>query len=775
MQKPSDLISPEEKAKLEYGKKIAKYIESNIDSSAMGTFNKTREWYDTAARLAQGKQSESEYNNILHVNDNNKTDSFINNIRQSIRNVFAKRADIFVNKIMKFEYEPRVDVQSPFASSHQDDMTTKIKLYMSNKPLMDKAASLLGTSTLSEFLPVDHIPKNDEDIQSILMLTPRSSEAMQKETALDHHLERNRYQQLRKQVIWDNAILGPSILHVDMDENAFPEIKYIHPGDFVTHRVRHQHELNNLKFAGHIERVTVGELKKLDENNEIDPEELKKLEQRTGNLKKFGFIPNSSDINNERNIEIIKFEYLSQDELTVKYRYDSSGNERISIKEWGYLRRYDQNRWVDLAKEYNEIKKDKRVERKKYNTVYSGYFVPGTDIVFRYGPKKFEKRPFGALGESLLSYIVTHPSLYGGYSSTKLEQAESVLHDIQECFLKLRQSRARKVPNGFQIDVAKLANFTFKFKGQNFDKQAALEYFIRSGILVGPRDAIMPLNNNMGNDIGDYIAEIQFHLENLDEILGFNRVSAATTLPADTGKYVAQMQQANTDLSMSHYHAVDAQMFEEVNKRLIILDEISKWKNPDYYTRIFGKSNVESDRGAYFNIPSHDYGFYAEAKATTEEWNNLYNMAFEQVRVGRLRSSDYHKIKQTKNYRKATALLSIYERMMEERMQQEKLQVIEANNQSQIQSNKITEEEKRKTKVMEIETEKNKIDMEVSAYAEKAKIDNQYDIEKHERKLAEIDYETEVKTESEKEILDKEYDEKVILENSKLSQTVKTD
>lgn len=702
---PSDLVPPKVKEdKYEWGLPLAKAIYYNSQSTGSALFYNDRDLHRIYVEYALGKQSEEFYHPVLGINSNNIKESQLANIRWNIRNYATKRINSAVSKIMEQEYDPVVNAVDEMAVDFRKDYVARVKVYVKFKEWLDEKSNLLGGGFIPENIDPENIPQNDEEIEIHAQSNFKLRSEMEIEEGISYHLSRNNYDMnVRDKIVWDCFVFGMMSLLVDVDEYNNPLIDRISPQDMLV-PYSEEPDFSNINYAGHIERMTVAELRRMagDEFSKDEYEDIQENHTSTTDREREMSESYDSDYVNDyrdvRKIKVVRFEYLTQDELTnVKYD-DKYGNERFPQMRWGYYRDKKGRSQDDKFKA--KFKDKKELVRTPYTSVYSGFWIVGSDYVFKYGLKQSQERRTGALGDSLLGYKLYAPNMYSGEVVSTVKQMVPILDNLQDYHLKLQQIVSSSVPKGIDIDLYQLSRA--KFVGANkkdLTDMQKLELYFQRGIVLrssggkqkpGADDRpVRELENGMARDAMNYLNLMQQALSDLDEITGINRVMAGGNLHEKTGKAVAQLQESGGVTALDYLYKADRYIFKEMCKSLGVLHvQAIKHGDKTHYERIFGKASttfLAEDNG----VDKHDFGFDIENRPSNEEWVLFYQDIAKASQAGQIGIDDEIVVKRINNLKKAQMYLRYAVSKAKRDAQREKQQDIQLNGKVQQESNNL--------------------------------------------------------------------------------------
>jgi len=293
-----------------------------------------------------------------------------------------------------------------------------------------------------------------------------------------------------------------------------------------------------------------------------------------------------------------------------------------------------------------------------------------------------------------LPFKMFAPNMKNNKVVSTMKQMIPTLDELQSFHIKKQHVLANALPQVWSIDLNALRNAQFKWNDAKMSDQNKIEFLFQTGVfLFDSGDRFLPGNNyqpiremktNFAQDILAYVQLIQHALEELDEIIGFNRVSSGQSLRADTLKGTAEIQQQQTEVSLDYLYKSDKDVTQELYKSLGVMTLQSlKYRKDGYYERIIGERAVNELRAT----DKKDYGYGVEAEPTAAEWQQLYQEALEAMKMGQIGWDDYLDLKSISNMKEARMIFKVRVRKYRNEAAQAEQQKIQATLEGQQQSN----------------------------------------------------------------------------------------
>jgi len=385
---PSDFVSPEIKVNNAYGLTLARAIYYSSVSRSNALFYNDRRMFEEYVRYAIGEQDENKYKPLLKINPNQSNTSWVGAMNWAIKNYATKRLNIAVSKISEREYDPVVEALDQNAIDQKNSVKQRIKFYMDYKAQIGEIEGMLGKNLAPEEIDPALLPETSDELDLWMETNFKFKESSILEKGIIHHLDRNRYSNVKRQLAFDNFTLGVSIAYAGMDDNILPEAYRVNPAEMIV-PPSDREDFTDINYGMQIMRPTVGEFYKMI-GDALPKSKVEELVEKYGTTNPSSMYYNRYDREDTNwqdqvRIEIGRFCYKSPNELVQMSMKDKFDNDRTYDKEYEYYR---------TPKEQEKFKKkypDRKLTRKKYWSVYEGFWIVGSEIVFPYGEKHHQE------------------------------------------------------------------------------------------------------------------------------------------------------------------------------------------------------------------------------------------------------------------------------------------------------------------------------------------------------------------------------------------------
>lgn len=678
---PPHNVDPKEKASKKWGLQGVKAIWFFNHANAPVLFYNDRESYVTFLKYAFGEQDDVA-RPALGINPKNGNQEFLSGIRWGIKNFATKRVQATVSRVFSRKYDPIATAIDPTSSDRREAFKASLKTWSEQQQWLAERQQMIGIDMAPDGVDMDNLPTNDEDLE-IFMQNYKLSNEINLELGIKWHLNRLDFDSAIKEKFDQYlTILPAAAVWVGMDANGLPIVKALNPGRILAPRSEYN-DYKRIAYGAYVDEYTISEFKVMC-GNEFTPNEITDIAKRyakKGNYQYTSYNTNYPYIDKDVDtIQIVHFEISTVDEYVFLEKKDKYGNSRLQSKPFDYYRTNSE----DFRTKYKTERSIHRVPKK---TTYGGYWIVGSDILFGYGEKNNLKGDIG--------YKLRASNSLSGHTTCLMKQMKPCLDNLETYDKKIQQLVASSIPKAIKIDLFALRKAAFKFNGKDMETQDLLEMFFQTGVIVvdtsdlgsgvgDARKAIEIMDAGMSKDLVNYMNLMRSELEQLDEIIGYNRVSSGASLSPETGNGVAQQMNDATDVNLDHIFRADRGLCKEVYESLGHLHRQSVMLNPDYYVQIFGEEAVSR---ILTSMPFDDIGIDIEARPTAAEWNNFYLELEGLVKNGQIDPEDRVAIRRFQSLKQAEAYLQVVTRRRKKEKLQEQVMLINKNAEAQQASN----------------------------------------------------------------------------------------
>lgn len=734
---PRHDISPVLKKTPEWNLMVAQAIWGGMRyNHESGLFYNDRHEYRRNLEYALGRQPSSTYDAFLGITADNRDMPWSKGIDQQIKNYMTKRINIIVSKVTGINYDVEVENMNPLAVDAKNDYKGRYKFYLENKEFFNGMAKDMNVNIEAAIgeppggaPKMEQLPQNMDEIEMFFENDFKTLAEIGIELGVEHHMKRLKYDRLRSTLVFNAIVFGVGGVYAGMDENVMPIVEDVDPAEMII-PFPPNGDFAKLPYVAQVMWVTGADFRKMATGyleDSVINEVITRFSLRPENAVAYNYMQGrenlirSTDVNR---IPIMRYNYRSVDTIVRVNKPDDAGNPRLFEKDVDYYSRPKEAQKLENGTILTPNGKQHKIYRKDINTVYEGYWVINSEVVFRQGPRAVSLRKQGALGEDPMGFKIYAPNSRNGILTSLVSQCIPTLNELQKYYLKLQQIVHRAIPKGGFIDLYAIRKASLKWNNKELTDQQKVEMFLQTGwSLFTSKDRFQPGNNykpfmeaenGMAKDAMTYIALIQNRLMELDDILGLNQVSSAQSLSPEMGKGVAEQQMQATDVALDWLFDYDRHIFEDVVETLAVQHIKSvKYGPTDYYNRVLGASMTSV---IYSDIPfdSVDLGIHFSVRPTENEWQSVYQAAEKAYDKQILSFSQLLRLRELQSIKQARKYLEKCEKKAQKDAQESQMALMEQNSKVQQDSVKVkaqgdimVEQEKIKG-LMALEAEKRK-------------------------------------------------------------------
>jgi hypothetical protein len=193
---PSQIVSDEEKASLDYGIQVARAIEQEWFQEGRSG-NRYVQSYSNFHQLrlyARGEQSVQKYKDELSINGDL---SYLNLDWKPVA-VISKFVDIVVNGMSNKSYDVSTFAQDPFSVKSRTDYAAAVERDMNTKEALMNIQENLGMD-FSATGDLQALPESKEELDVHMQMTYKQNVEIAEEEVISNVLAANKYDQIKKE------------------------------------------------------------------------------------------------------------------------------------------------------------------------------------------------------------------------------------------------------------------------------------------------------------------------------------------------------------------------------------------------------------------------------------------------------------------------------------------------------------------------------------------------------------------------------------------------
>ena len=257
---PDPLADRGEKSSKEYGLQYAKAIYSQWgkqteSTSLMGKRNKV---FERNRDYANGNQDTSIYKQLLNSLSPNKGDGSLLNLDFTPVPILPKFVRVVANKILSRNPYPNLESVDPLSSSEKNKRKDKIRVQVENRSAL---MTLKESTGIVLDMDPSELPESIEEAEIFLDTNIKTDAEVAAQIATNMTLQWSNFNDTTyRRCVNDIVSLGIAVTKRNNDPSYGIDVQYVDPVNFV-HSYTEDPNFGDLVYAGHVERISIGELR----------------------------------------------------------------------------------------------------------------------------------------------------------------------------------------------------------------------------------------------------------------------------------------------------------------------------------------------------------------------------------------------------------------------------------------------------------------------------------------------------------------------------------
>ena len=681
---PSQAVSDAEKASTQYGLDVARAIEGEWFKKEGGAtrYLTNRDNFHRLRLYARGEQSIQKYKDELSINGDL---SYLNLDWKPVP-IIPKFVDIVVNGISERPYEVKAYSQDPASIKQKTDYLNNILSDMQNRQLLEAVQQEFGINMFKT--NQEELPESTEELQLHMQLDYKQSIEIAAEEAISNVFDHNKYELLQNRIAYDIVTLG-----IGCHKNSFNTaegitLQYVDPSDLVYSYTESPY-FDDLYYVGEVRRMSIAELKK--QYPSLTPEDIEKIEGTGNTALNFSRSYSYSDAEDTNNVYVMFFEYKTFKNQVYKLKETATGADKIIKKDDTFNPPKDQRARFEKVQRSIEV-------------LYTGAKVIGLDTLLEWKMAENMVRPKSDTTKVQMSYNVVAPRIYKGQVESLVSRMTTFADMIQLTHLKLQQVLSRMVPDGVYLDADGIAEIDLG-NGTNYSPQEALNMYFQTGSVIGrsmtqdgefnhSRVPIQELQtSNAGAKITSLINSYNYYLNMIRDVTGLNEARDGSTPDKDALVGIQKLAVANSNTATRHIvQSVLYLALKAAEASCLRISDVLEFGNTTAsFISGIGKMNVGT-LAEVQKLHLHDFGIFLDVSPDEEEKQYLENNIQVALQRDQITLEDAIDVRNVKNVKLANQLLKLRRRKKAEEDRIEKMQMMQAQTQSNIQSSQAAAE-----------------------------------------------------------------------------------
>ena len=761
---PSQVVSDQEKASIEYGEKVARAIESEWFAQGRTNGNRYLTTWNNYNRLrlyARGEQPTQKYKDELSINGDL---SYLNLDWKPVP-IISKFVDILVNGISNKQYDINAFAVDPQSLNKRTNYAKAIASDMFARESMNKINSQLGIDLSQTQIPENELPQTMEELELHMQLTYKQNIEIAEEEAIDQVLKQNKYDLVKRRVNYDLVTCGIGAVKTDFNFAEGITVDYVDPAHIV-YSYTEDPNFEDVYYVGEIKSITIPELAKQFPG--IPPEELKKIQANKGNR---NYLYGYGDYD-ENTVQVLYFEYKTYSDQVFKIKETPNGLLKA----------------LEKPDTFNPPENDnfERVGR-TIEVLYKGAKVLGTNTMLEWKLAENMTRPAADTTKVEMNYALCAPRMYKGRIDSTVGRITGFADMIQLTHLKLQQVLARMVPDGVFLDMDGLAEVDLG-NGTNYNPAEALNMYFQTGSVVG-RSLTQDGELNRGKipvqelqtsasqaKIAALIQTYNYYMQMIRDVTGLNEARDGSLPDKDTLVGVQKLAAQQSNIATKHINNaslyITLRICENISKKIGDLIDFPLTANALRNSiSIFDTETLrEIDQ-----LNLHDFGIFLDLEPDEEDKQMLEQNIQVALASGGIDLEDAIDIRQIRNLKLANQMLKLKRKQKQQReqaMQERQIQMqAEANAKAAQQAAEAEVQKQQALAEKELQIEQGKSQFEIQRMQTEAEIKRQLMAEEFNYQMQLEQMKMQAEQKKEKEIEDRK-DKRIQMQGSQQSEMI---
>lgn len=587
---PNPLQPKSELNKPEYGLKVALAIyQSSVYAENSYYVSRNKVMAENRV-FAVGKQPFQTYLDLLGVDGKQ---SFLN-LDYHPRPIAPKFRDILVNDIMAKMENVDCTGLSLDIQKRKDSRKTEAAFKMQHGDFVKQLEEQSGMKFSS---PTDDFtPENEDELQLWAQLNDKEKEELLMEEGINFILYNNDWEPGTKKLIAEDLVdTGLAGTKTGFDGRKRIKTKRIRP-EYLIYGTTLTLNFKGVSYVGHLERISIVDVRAMYSN--FPEEELWRLAYQYRGM--YG--------NPEQLTDFIADYTIAYTRPYDDWLIDIMYWEYRVIKEIPYVKGTDRNDnpILDMGKSLKKETEKKKNYSIKIPTIYQGAWVIGSTL-----PCEWQEMPNLIRSNEDVQDVRFSYSLYmlnNNGDMLPVSPMKMIRSSIIQCdlaILRIQNVVALTPPPGFTMNVDSVMDLNLGRGMEKITFAKVIEMYRQTGIVPYSQQKIsgnpdgkpplLPLQNNIGNQIQEYVNIYNFEMNNIRDYLGINEVKDGSEVNPRLGLGVMQGQMMASNMATAHiYGGFVSIMTDTVNCIAIMLwDALNTPETNEIYIKFLGKENVD--------------------------------------------------------------------------------------------------------------------------------------------------------------------------------------
>jgi len=661
---PSQTVKDSIKKSKEYGLEVARGIQNEWfkRNSGSGRFVQNQKEFHKLRLYARGEQSIQKYKDEFSVNGDL---SYLNLDWKPVP-IIPKFVDIVVNGMQDRLFTIKAFAQDPTSIEERTKFVEGIQEDISAKAYIDQVKSELNIDIRNN--TSKETPKTTEELELYMQIGYKQSIEIAQEQAIDNVFKRNKYQETKKRLDYDQTVLGISCAKHGFNNTDGIAIEYVDPANLI-YSYTDDPNFEDVYYFGEIKQIKANELKKKFPG--LSEQEFEDAVTKSGDYNALDYTVDNSSEKDSNTLSVMYFNWKSWENSVYKIKETSTGASKAIKKDDTFDPPKDQRNRFEKVAQAREV-------------IYEGVMVLGSGQLLKWEKASNMVRPDSNVNKVMMDYVVSAPRLYKGRIESLVSRMVTYADLIQLTHLKLQQVIQRMTPSGVYLDADGLSEIDLG-NGTNYSPQEALNLYFQTGSIIGRsmtvdgemnsgKVPIQELPGGGGQQSQMLIQAYNYYLNMIRDVTGLNEARDGSDPDPYALVGVQKLAAANSNTATRHILQsslfITATIAEAISIR--IKDVLEYHPQRDLMIASIGRFSVGALKEIQ-NLHIHDFGIFLELDPDEDEKQLVENNIQIALSKDQIFLEDAIDIRQIKNIKLANQLLK-YRRNKKQVSDQERAQ-----------------------------------------------------------------------------------------------------
>jgi hypothetical protein len=661
---PSQTVKDSIKKSKEYGLEVARGIQNEWfkRNSGSGRFVQNQKEFHKLRLYARGEQSIQKYKDEFSVNGDL---SYLNLDWKPVP-IIPKFVDIVVNGMQDRLFTIKAFAQDPTSIEERTKFVEGIQEDISAKAYVDQVKAELNIDIRNN--TSKETPKTTEELELYMQIGYKQSIEIAQEQAIDNVFKRNKYQETKKRLDYDQTVLGISCAKHGFNNTDGIAIEYVDPANLI-YSYTDDPNFEDVYYFGEIKQIKANELKKKFPG--LSEQEFEDAVTKSGDYNALDYTVGNSSEKDSNTLSVMYFNWKSWENSVYKIKETSTGASKAIKKDDTFDPPKDQRNRFEKVAQAREV-------------IYEGVIVLGSGQLLKWEKASNMVRPDSNVNKVMMDYVVSAPRLYKGRIESLVSRMVTYADLIQLTHLKLQQVIQRMTPSGVYLDADGLSEIDLG-NGTNYSPQEALNLYFQTGSIIGRsmtvdgemnsgKVPIQELPGGGGQQSQMLIQAYNYYLNMIRDVTGLNEARDGSDPDPYALVGVQKLAAANSNTATRHILQsslfITATIAEAISIR--IKDVLEYHPQRDLMIASIGRFSVGALKEMQ-NLHIHDFGIFLELDPDEDEKQLVENNIQIALSKDQIFLEDAIDIRQIKNIKLANQLLK-YRRNKKQVSDQERAQ-----------------------------------------------------------------------------------------------------